>query len=163
MPTCRIKSAFPHRIPKRELFSLPVLCAPVACGTWISHLSVWLMMVSMCAPSLLHECYPQNGNCSLGFLVLSLDTAEPQFVDYFRFNLLVSVFLLGCMYEIQGGKCQQSQWATLEICVPWPFARTQGTSVMARGMATVGKHGLLGTLLEFLACFCLEALVLGRK
>lgn len=39
----------------------------VACGTWISHLSVWLMTVSMCAPSLFHECYPQNGHCSLGF------------------------------------------------------------------------------------------------
>lgn len=27
------------------------------------------------------------------------------------------------------------------MCVPWPFARTQGTSVMAQGMATVGKQG----------------------
>lgn len=142
MQTCRTKSAFPHCIPKQEFYNLPVLCAPVACGIWISQLSVWLMMVSMCAPSLLHECYPQNGNCSLGFLALSLDTAEPQFVEYFRFNLLVSVFLLRCMYEIQGGKCQLSQWATHEICVPWPFARTQGTSVMVRGMANVGLHGL---------------------
>lgn len=154
--------SFPTPHPQTGICNLTVLCAPVACGTWISHLSVWLMTVSMCAPFLFHECCPQNGHCSLRFLVLSPDTAEPQSVEYFRFNLLVSVFLLGHMYEIQGGKYHLSQWATHEI-LPWPFARTQGTSVMGGGVGNCWETRSLGILLEFLACLCLEALALGRK